>query len=146
MNPVNFEPSLLARCLGYAGLLPFALLAALLWTVPADWQALAAAALVGYGAVIASFLGGVHWGIAGQLPQQAAKFHYVWGVVPSLLGWVALFMPASAGLPLLGLVLTTCYLIDRRSYPRVGWAAWLPMRLQLTAVALLSCVLGMAKA
>ena len=146
MNPVHSEPSLPARCLGYAGLVPFALLAALLWTVRADWQALAAAALVGYGAVIASFLGGVHWGIAGQLPRQAAKFHYVWGVVPSLLGWVALFMPASVGLPLLGLVLTTCYLIDRRSYPRVGWAAWLPMRLQLTAVAVLSCALGAAGA
>jgi hypothetical protein len=51
-------------------------------------------------------------------------------------------VPPSAGLLLLGLVLTTCYLIDRRSYPRVGWAAWLPMRLQLTAVAALSCALG----
>jgi Protein of unknown function (DUF3429) len=70
----------------------------------------------------------------------------VWGVAPSLLGWVALFVSPSAGLPLLGLVLITCYLVDRRSYPRVGWAAWLPMRLQLTSVALLSCVLGAVKA
>ncbi len=146
MNLEKYEPTRLARLLGYAGLVPFALLAALLWAVPADWQELAAAALVGYGAVIASFLGGVHWGIAGQLPQQAARFHYVWGVLPSLLGWVALFVPPSAGLPLLGLVLIICYLVDRRSYPRVGWAAWLPMRLQLTAVAVLSCALGAARA
>jgi hypothetical protein len=146
MNLEKSEPTRLARRLGYAGLVPFALLAALLWAVRADWQELAAAALVGYGAVIASFLGGVHWGIAGQLPQPAAKFHYVWGVVPSLLGWVALFVPPSAALPLLGLVLVICYLVDRRSYPRVGWAAWLPMRLQLTAVAALSCALGAARA
>jgi Protein of unknown function (DUF3429) len=146
MNFEKSEPSQLALRLGYAGLVPFALLAALLWAVRADWQELAAAALAGYGAVIASFLGGVHWGIAGQLPQPAARFHYVWGVVPSLLGWVALFMPPSVGLALLGLVLITCYLVDRRSYPRVGWAAWLPLRLQLTAVAVLSCALGAAKA
>jgi hypothetical protein len=146
MNSVNSEPSLLARRLGYAGLAPFAMLAALLWAVRADWQAVVAMALVGYGAVIASFLGGVHWGIAGQLPQQAAKLHYAWGVLPSLLGWMALAMPARWGLQLLMLVLITCYLVDRRSYPRVGWAAWLPMRLQLTAVAVMSCALGAAKA
>jgi Protein of unknown function (DUF3429) len=148
-NSANSEPSLLARCLGYAGLVPFALLAVLLWLVPADAQAfvhkLVATALVGYGAVIASFLGGVHWGMAGQLPPHTARFHYVWGVVPSLLGWVAVAVPAATGLPLLGLVLATCYVVDLRSYPRVGWSAWLSMRLQLTAVAVLSCVLGAAK-
>jgi Protein of unknown function (DUF3429) len=150
MNLENSEPSPLARYLGYAGLAPFALLAILLWTLPADAQGvmhkLVATALVGYGAVIASFLGGVHWGIAGQLPPGDAKFHYVWGVVPSLLGWVAVALPGTAGLVLLGLVLVTCYLVDRRSYGRVGWAAWLPMRLQLTAVAAMSCVLGAVKA
>ncbi len=145
----NSEPSPLARYLCYSGLVPFALLAAALWALPADAQALVhrlvATALVGYGAVIASFLGGVHWGIAGQLPQHGAKFHYVWGVVPSLLGWVVLVVPATMGLALLALTLITCYAVDLRSYPRVGWAAWLPMRLQLTAVAVLSCVLGAAK-
>jgi hypothetical protein len=139
-------PSLLARRLGYAGLLPFVLLAALLWTVRADLQGFVAIALVAYGAVIASFLGGVHWGIAAQLPPDDAAFHYVWGVAPSLTAWVAVVMPAYAGLPLLGLILAACYVVDRRSYPRVGWSAWLPMRLQLTAVAVLSCVLGAATA
>ncbi len=144
MHLENSEPSLLARRLGYAGLVPFALLATALWTVHADMRAFVAMALVAYGAAIASFLGGVHWGIAGQLPPHDARLHYAWGVVPSLLGWLALLMPAYAGLLLLGLVLTVCYLVDRRSYPNVGWAAWLPMRLQLTAVAALSCVLGAA--
>jgi hypothetical protein len=144
MNFINSEPSLLARRLGYAGLVPFVLLAVLLWTVRADAQGHVALALVGYGAVIASFLGGVHWGIAGQLPAQGAKWHYVWGVLPSLLGWVAVVLPAVAGLALAGLTLLACYLVDARSYPPVGWAAWLPMRLRLTVVALLSCALGAA--
>jgi hypothetical protein len=144
MNFRNSEPSLLARRLGYAGLVPFVLLAVLLWTVRADAQGPVALALVGYGAVIASFLGGVHWGLAGQLPAQDAKWHYVWGVLPSLLGWVAVVLPATAGLALAGLTLLACYLVDVRSYPPVGWAAWLPMRLRLTVVALLSCALGAA--
>ncbi len=139
-------PSLLARRLGYAGLLPFVLLAALLWVVRPDLQGFVAIALVAYGAVIASFLGGIHWGIAAQMPPGDAAFHYVWGVAPSLMAWVAVVMPAYAGLPLLGLILAACYVVDRRSYPRVGWAAWLPMRLQLTVVAVLSCALGAATA
>ena len=139
-------PSLLARRLGYGGLLPFVLLAVLLWIVRADLQGFLAIALVAYGAVIASFLGGMHWGIAAQLPPDEAAFHYAWGVAPPLMAWVAVVMPAYAGLPLLGLIIAACYVVDRRSYPRVGWAAWLPMRLQLTVVAVLSCVLGAATA
>ncbi len=139
-------PSLPARRLGYAGLLPFVLLAALLWMVRPDLQGFVAIALVAYGAVIASFLGGIHWGIAAQLPAAVRSFHYIWGVVPSLLACVALVMPAYAGLPLLGFILALCYGIDRYSYPLAGWAAWLPMRLQLTVVAVLSCFLGTAAA
>jgi Protein of unknown function (DUF3429) len=144
MNSIKSQPSPLARRLGYAGLVPFVLLAAGLWTLGADVRGYASLALVGYGAVIASFLGGVHWGIAAQLPAQDARFHYLWGVVPSLLGWVALVLPATAGLALAGLALLACYLVDVRSYPRVGWAAWLPMRLRLTVVALASCAVGAA--
>jgi Protein of unknown function (DUF3429) len=144
MNSINSQPSPLARRLGYAGLAPFVLLAAALWMLSADVRGYASLALVGYGAVIASFLGGVHWGIAAQLPAQDARFHYLWGVVPSLLGWVAVVLPATAGLALAGLALLACYLVDVRSYPRVGWAAWLPMRLRLTVVALASCAVGAA--
>jgi Protein of unknown function (DUF3429) len=157
MTFADSPPSPLARGLGYAGLVPFALLAVWLWVVPPGAQgsgvvqgfvvgkAFAATALVGYGAVIASFLGGVHWGLAALVPAQHARWHTLWGVVPSLLGWVAVLLPATAGLVLLALLLATCYLVDRRSYPRAGWAAWLPMRLQLTAVAVLSCALGAAR-
>jgi Protein of unknown function (DUF3429) len=140
----NSEPSPLARGLGYAGLVPFALLAVVLWAVRVDQQAFVATALISYSAVIASFLGGVHWGIAAQLNQADAKFHYLWGVAPSLLSWVAVLLPVYVGLLLLGSVLAACYAVDRRSYPTVGWASWLPMRQSLTVVAVLSCAIGAA--
>ena len=56
-------PSTLARGLGVAGLLPFIAGAAAVWLVgPQD--RLPAAALLAYAALIASFLGGIHWGLA----------------------------------------------------------------------------------
>lgn len=130
--------------LGYAGLLPFAGLAGLLWLVQADLLPFVATALTAYAAVIASFLGGIHWGIGFLHVSAAPRFHFVWGVVPSLLAWVALLMPAYAALPLLGLVLVMCYAVDRKTYPTAGLSRWLPLRLRLTVVATLSCVLGAA--
>ena len=130
--------------LGYAGLIPFVLLAALMWLVEPELLPFVAIALAGYGATIASFLGGVHWGIGFMKGDAAPGFHFVWGVAPSLVAWVALMMPAYAGLPLLGLTLVACQAVDYKTYPGAGLAQWLPMRLRLTAVAALSCVLGAA--
>ena len=130
--------------LGYAGLIPFVLLAGLLWLVDADLIPFVAIALGGYAAAIVSFLGGVHWGIGFMKGEAAPRFHFVWGVVPSLMAWLALMMPAYATLPLLGLVVVACYAVDSKTYPAAGLASWLAMRLRLTVVATASCVLGAA--
>jgi hypothetical protein len=65
-------------------------------------------------------------------------------VVPSLVAWVAVLMPAYAGLVVHGVMLMVCYLVDRRVYPAQGAAAWLTLRFRLTAVASLSCFIGAA--
>ncbi len=130
--------------LGYAGLVPFVLLTALMWLVNTELLPFVSIALGGYAAVIVSFLGGVHWGIGFMKGEAAPRFHFIWGVVPSLLAWLALMMPVYAALPLLGLVLLACYAVDSKTYPPAGLGQWLPMRLRLTVVATLSCVLGAA--
>lgn len=130
--------------LGYAGLIPFVLLAALMWLVDAALLPFVAIALSGYAATIVSFLGGVHWGIGFMKGDAAPRFHFVWGVVPSLIAWLALMMPAYAALPLLGLVIVACYVVDSKTYPSAGLSSWLVMRLRLTVVATASCVLGAA--
>jgi len=135
----------LIRLLGYAGLIPFVFLALSLWLVGPDLHPYVALAMQGYGAAIVSFLGGIHWGVGFRnaiTMHKAPAFHFVWGVVPSLLAWVGVMMPAFAGLPLLGFVLIGCYLVDRKTWPAVGLAPWLSMRLQLTVVASLSCFLA----
>ena len=130
--------------LGYAGLAPFVLLAALMWLVDTELLPFVSIALGGYAATIVSFLGGVHWGIGFMKGESTPRFHFIWGVLPALIAWLALMMPAYAALPLLGLVLVACYAVDRRTYPSAGLAQWLPMRLRLSVVATLSCVLGTA--
>ena len=134
----------LVNQLSYAGLLPFVGLTALMWLVQVDLLPFVAVALSAYAAVIVSFLGGVHWGIGFMQGAAAPRFHFVWGVVPSLLAWLALVMPGYAALPFLGLVLVACYAVDRKTYPAAGLSRWLPLRLRLTVVATVSCVLGAA--
>ena len=130
--------------LSYAGLLPFVLLATLLWLVDAELLLFVSSALASYGALIAAFLGGLHWGVAFVKTDAQRTFHLCWGVVPSLVGWLALMMPPYAGLPLLGLVLLACYAVDRKTYPGAGLGGWLPLRLRVTAAATACCVLGAA--
>jgi len=130
--------------LGYAGLAPFVLLTALMWLVDRELLPFVSIALGGYAATIVSFLGGVHWGIGFMKGDAAPRFHFIWGVIPALIAWLALMMPAYAALPLLGLVLVACYVIDSKTYPAAGLASWLPMRLRLTVVATLSCVVSAA--
>ena len=136
-------PDSKALRLGYAGLLPFVLGAALIWIVRADAQPYVAAALSAYAAVIVSFLGGIHWGL-GFRSQPAEASRFVWGVLPSLIASVGVVMPPYAGLVVLGVALIGCYLVDRRVYPRHGAAAWLTLRFRLTVVASLSCFVGAA--
>ena len=136
-------PTDTARLLGNLGLLPFVVGAALVWVVNAEAHPYATLALAAYAAVIVSFLGGIHWGLAFRLSAPPASL-FVWGVVPSLVAWVAVMMPASAGLVVHGVMLVVCYLVDRRVYPTQGLAQWLTLRFRLSTVAALSCFLGAA--
>lgn len=134
-----------ARLLGYAGLLPFVAGALLVWLVRDDVHPYVAMALATYAALIVSFLGGIHWGLAmrGGAAQPASL---AWGVVPSLVAWGAVQMPPDAGLVVSATLLLVCYAVDRRLYPRAGAAAWLVLRFRLSAVAAASCFIGAAGA
>ncbi len=130
--------------LAYAGLIPFVGMAILMWLVDADLHPFIALAMAGYGATVVSFLGGIHWGIGFRnvtRMHNAPLFNFGWGVVPSLLAWVAVTMPAYAGLPLLALILVICYMVDRKAYAEAGLQDWLAMCLHLTVVATLCCLI-----
>ena len=139
----------LIRRLGHAGLLPFVLLAATVWLVDVDLQPWAAMAMAAYAALIVSYLGGIHWGLAWSMSpmhDQPAldlhRRHLLWGVTPSLLAWPGVLMPPHAGLVWLALALLLCYLVDRKLYPPAGAGQWLTLRFRLTTVATLSCLVA----
>jgi hypothetical protein len=113
----------LIRRLGYAGLIPFVFLALCLWLVGPDLHPYVALSMQGYGAVIVSFLGGIHWGVGFRNAlitptHRASTSPGAWR--PRSVAWVGVMMPAFAGLPLLGFVLIGCYLMDRRTWPAAG--------------------------
>lgn len=93
----------MALILGIAGLIPFVILGILAQST--DNTGLSqryVLALVGYGAVILAFLGGVHWGFvlspAGLPEHMTAKerrdaARLGLGVTPSLIGFAALMTP-----------------------------------------------------
>lgn len=134
-------PSFWAQALGYGGLTPFIGLACATGFWPLH-QAMAATALLGYSATIASFLGAIHWGLAMRDPKGPSTGLLVWGVVPSLVAWMALMLPANHGLLLIALLLWACFAVDRVVYTRLNLRTWLPMRFLLTVVASLSCIAG----
>jgi hypothetical protein len=146
------SPDRLIHLLGHAGLIPFFGLTLLIWLVNATALPYVALTLVAYAALVTAFLGGIHWGVvwvrqAGlpgvpALPADVAQRHLVWGVVPSLLSWPGVLMPAYAALPWLGMVLLGCYLADRKLYPAAGLGPWLTLRFRLSTLAALSCFIA----
>ncbi len=134
-------PSPTAKFLGYAGLIPFMALSAFLLLLPSSpHKEIAFLSLLAYGATIVSFLGAIHWGF---VMQQVApdRLHLLWGIAPSLLGWMSLLIGSSNGLLLLTATLCLCFLIDYRTYPKLGLVQWLSMRFILTVVASMSLAL-----
>jgi hypothetical protein len=111
------QPFTLAILLTFAGAIPFLMLGAIVLLDPLD-SPVAIDVLVSYGAVILSFVGAVHWGFAlrdsahpvNGVPLTPAVLGaerqlLVFGIVPAIIGWVALSVMLHFGAPALALFL-----------------------------------------
>jgi hypothetical protein len=145
----------IATLLGNFGLLPFYGLAFAAW-LPLSPVAgrLVDLAFVAYAAVILSFLGAVHWGLALLTPQldKWQSWNVLgWGVLPALLGWLAMML-ALAGAPqwlvclLLVIDFILCRLMDgillRMFAEAPAW--YLPLRTRLTALVVVALLIVLA--
>ena len=137
------KPSADAWALGVAGLIPFVGLATGLWLLPPEWIELQAMGMLAYAAVIVSFLGGIHWGLA-MLQAKPRRSLLIWGVLPSLLAWAALLLNSVWGLLLMVASLLLCYIVDCLIYRPLQLGGWLGLRALLTGVASVSCLVGVA--
>ena len=85
-SPIPDLPSLL----GWGGLIPFGLAAL---GTHSGVDSLVLYGFIGgttYGAIILSFLGAVHWGLAMQ--DDRSPYWYVWSISPALMGFTSLLI------------------------------------------------------
>jgi hypothetical protein len=142
MNQMNQPPlGRTAWCLGLAGLLPFVVPAALAMRGDSSWVSVQHH----YGACILAFLGAVHWGPALNGSAKRPALLLAWGVVPSLMAWVALMQapPIEGGILIAGLIAACAADAGLAKYHH--WPSdYLKMRVVLTTVVCLSLIAGLA--
>ena len=126
------------RLLGWAGLVPFGLAAL---GTHSGIDTLVPYGFLGgtaYGAVILSFLGAVHWGLAMQ--DDRSPYWYVWSITPALFGFASLLlldieMRVVTLIPLFALT----WLVDRKAAKCGLIPNWyMRLRSKLTAGAVIS--------
>lgn len=122
------------QVLGFGGLVPFIVLAALTLIGPEGWKDWVTGGLIAYGAVILAFLGGITWGLAVTRQRQRDPL-YLASMAPFFAAWVALLIPRFPGLLLLMVAflgsLANDFLLKRAGLSP-GW--FFSLRLTLTAV------------
>lgn len=103
-----------ALLLGLAGLLPSIGMLALMLARP-DLAQAAARIGMAYGALIASFVGGAWWGLAAARADAVAQPRWlIVSVLPSLIAWPALLLPAALGLVVLAVLFAALLAADAR--------------------------------
>ncbi|KAF7541750.1 hypothetical protein G7Z17_g11886 [Cylindrodendrum hubeiense] len=79
---------------------------------------------LGYGAVLISFLGAIHWGLeyAEKQPHlERTRFRYGVGLAASIVAWPTLFMSVEYALTTQFMAFVALYFVDSRATTR-GWA------------------------
>lgn len=136
-----------AALLGYFGVLPFAagaVVMAIGGLGPLS-AATAQIALVAYAAVILSFLGGIRWGAGLRIRDDDMRGRVLaLSVLPSLIAWVALLLPALYALALLVAAFVAQGAWDVRSTQDGHFPRWFgQLRIRLTLMVTLILIVSM---
>lgn len=121
-----------AKILGYAGLIPFVVFAAGSW-VSLPYVEDATAILLSYAAVILSFMGAIHWGLAMANNHAHGAKYFIASIIPALVAWLALLLSQPLALVLLIIGFVGLLVYDKRVEASQHFPAWyIPMRIRLT--------------
>jgi hypothetical protein len=135
-----------ALWLGTAGLVPFVVLTSALFAMPDHTRPQFAFWLAAYAAVILSFVGALHWGVAmvhAQMREPDRALYMGWSVVPALAAWAALLLPARTGLLLMAATFAVHFAVDRQLAQRFTLPGWyVRLRGGLTAVVVFCLLLA----
>ena len=99
-----------------------------------------------YGALIASFVCGIHWGAALFAPRGLAVSLLFASNVGALLAWLAALLPPQPGFLLLAAIFAGLLAIDRHLRRAGLWHAWFwTLRLAISAAVVGACLwIGLA--
>lgn len=122
-----------ASGLGYAGLLPF--IALTIAGITGDDHSRVLTLFLAYGAVILSFLGGIHWGIAMHDGGANASRQLAACMLPALAAWIALTLERPAALAMLAASYLFWWIYDR-AVIATPWYRTLRRNLTLTVLLL----------
>lgn len=144
----------LAILLGLLGLVPFTVFALAAMGAAPGSPGRSLGILMAYGAVVLSFLGGMHWGFARQdttpVPEASRtdRGRLLLGVVPALIAWLALVLTYVAPVDLGLSVLIAGYVVavaaedqGRRRGLLPSGSMWLRWGFSVVVLALLVTVL-----
>ncbi len=138
-----------AAILGGVGLVPFVGLSLAMWLLPFDYAGGLHAALIGYGIAIASFMGGVQWGLGLKSGLDGGGTWRVLGqsVVPPLIAWIGALAPFGWQYPALMAAFWPVVWDDMRLARAGGEPSWdPPLRVPRTAGVLVALLGAMAHA
>jgi Protein of unknown function (DUF3429) len=131
--------------LGWAGVIPFAVLSiAAALDVSLPWFE-ARSLLIGYSVCILSFMGGVQWGLAMLTPaERRSRTRFAVSVTPALFAWISLALPSSIALLVLALSFASLFAYDAYTVRAAGSPTWyLPYRRQLTVAVIASLLVAL---
>lgn len=133
--------------LGLAGLIPFLGMLALAAGTDGPQRTVRLFYLAGYGAIILSFVGALHWGVAMMLARAGESERWklmTWSTVPALIGWATLPLPPHPAFGVLIAAYWVHFAMDRALARHDGVPGWyLPLRLILTSGATACLGLGL---
>lgn len=138
-----------AKWLGYSGVIPFVVLAlGIVSGINFDAYGISNATgkLLIYAAVIVSFIGAVHWGVALGVAREHQNALFLYSVLPALFAWLWTFLAVKLALLGMALTIAAMYFIDRQLLTRHVPPAYLTMRLHLTLVVGISLLLASMRA
>ena len=122
----------IALLLGWAGVIPFAALAAVVVPGAHPYAGAALSALVAYGSVILSFMGGVLWGL--EMSQGRWQPAYAVSVAPALVAAASMVLHPTHGILLLLCGFSGLLSYDMKQSRSRDVPSWYPLlRWQLTA-------------
>ncbi len=145
--PQDEPPWSIVHVLAYGSVALPTLLAGTLWFVEPLWKHFLTSALLTHMALVLTFLGGIHWGIAMRFMATDSRmpmFHFLWGPVPGYTAWLLLMTAAPIAVGCLMVLGLATFWVDLRTWPGSGLGPWMRLRRTFAAGTLICGAIALA--